>query len=160
MNEENLIPNSKRSPSELREQTRKGGIASGKKRREQKLLKTTALTMLNAIMDESSEKAKANKESIKKKFNLKGNELTYNSAILAVQIANALKGDLKSAKWLQEVTDQLATQKHEVTGKDGEALMAGFTIEVIDKREHVDKQEETDDGAKAEDTDNEDICGD
>lgn len=34
MNEQNLIPNSQRSPSELREMTRKGGIASGKARRE------------------------------------------------------------------------------------------------------------------------------
>ena len=34
MNDQNLIPNSKRSPSELREMTRKGGIASGKARRE------------------------------------------------------------------------------------------------------------------------------
>ena len=38
-NEQNLIPNSKRSPSELREMTRKGGIASGKARREKADLK-------------------------------------------------------------------------------------------------------------------------
>lgn len=33
-NEQNLIPNSQRTPEELREMTRKGGIASGKARRE------------------------------------------------------------------------------------------------------------------------------
>lgn len=33
-NEQNLIPNSERTPEQLREQTRKGGIASGKVRRE------------------------------------------------------------------------------------------------------------------------------
>lgn len=33
MNEQNLIPNSQRSPNEVREQGRKGGIASGKARR-------------------------------------------------------------------------------------------------------------------------------
>ena len=33
MNDQNLIPNSQRSPEELREQTRRGGIASGKARR-------------------------------------------------------------------------------------------------------------------------------
>lgn len=32
-NEGNLIPNTQRTPEELREQTRKGGIASGKARR-------------------------------------------------------------------------------------------------------------------------------
>ncbi len=35
---ENLIPNSARTPEELREITRKGGIASGKARREKKLM--------------------------------------------------------------------------------------------------------------------------
>jgi hypothetical protein len=33
MNQDNLIPNSQRTPEELREITRKGGIASGKARR-------------------------------------------------------------------------------------------------------------------------------
>ena len=33
-NIQNLIPNSQRTPEELREITRKGGIASGKARRE------------------------------------------------------------------------------------------------------------------------------
>ena len=35
-NPDNLIPNSERSPDELREQTRKGGIASGEARREKR----------------------------------------------------------------------------------------------------------------------------
>ena len=35
-NEQNLIPNSQRTPEELREITRKGGIASGKARREKR----------------------------------------------------------------------------------------------------------------------------
>ncbi len=38
-NEQNLIPNSKRSPREVRENGRKGGIASGKARREKKTLR-------------------------------------------------------------------------------------------------------------------------
>lgn len=38
-NEKNLIPNSKRTPSELREITKKGGKKSGEIRREKKLLK-------------------------------------------------------------------------------------------------------------------------
>ena len=36
MNDENLIPNGKRTPSELREMTRKGGIASGRARRDKR----------------------------------------------------------------------------------------------------------------------------
>ena len=37
-NIQNLIPNSERTPEQLREQTRKGGIISGQKKRERKLL--------------------------------------------------------------------------------------------------------------------------
>ena len=39
MNDSNLIPNCERSPSELREMGRKGGIASGKARRRKKQMK-------------------------------------------------------------------------------------------------------------------------
>lgn len=39
MNESNLIPNSERTPKERQEIARKGGIASGKVRREKKLLR-------------------------------------------------------------------------------------------------------------------------
>ena len=45
-NEENLIPNSERTPSERRENARKGGIASGKARRRKANLKKTLETLL------------------------------------------------------------------------------------------------------------------
>ena len=45
-NPDKLIPNSQRTPEELREQTRKGGIASGKARREKKRLSTIYGEML------------------------------------------------------------------------------------------------------------------
>lgn len=157
MNDDNLIPFSARSESEQRENRRKGGINSGKARREQKRLKQTALMMLNALLDESTEQARTNKNNIKKKFGLKAGDVDYNSAIIAVQIAKALKGDLKSAMWLQDVSNQLNAQKHEVTGKDGEALISGLSIEVIDSRDKVKKQQE--DGAET-DTDNTGVCGD
>lgn len=46
-NEKNLIPNSQRSPREVRENARKGGINSGKTRREQK----TVRKILSELMD-------------------------------------------------------------------------------------------------------------
>ena len=46
MNEENLIPNSERTPEELREICRKGGIASGEARRRKKTLKESLLLAL------------------------------------------------------------------------------------------------------------------
>ena len=54
MNEKNLIPNSKRSPSEVRKNGRKGGIKSGEVRREQKTYRDMAKAMLSAtITDEN-----------------------------------------------------------------------------------------------------------
>ena len=47
MNEQNLIPNSERTPSERQEIARKGGIASGEARREKKLAKQIAIDILN-----------------------------------------------------------------------------------------------------------------
>ena len=46
-NEHNLIPNSERTPSELREMARNGGLASGEARRKRKTLKEELLLMLS-----------------------------------------------------------------------------------------------------------------
>ena len=46
-NEQNLIPNSERTPSELREMARNGGLASGESRRKRKTLKEELLLMLS-----------------------------------------------------------------------------------------------------------------
>lgn len=45
-NEQNLIPNSERTPNELREMARNGGLASGEARRKRKTLKEELLLML------------------------------------------------------------------------------------------------------------------
>lgn len=56
-NEQNLIPNSERSPSEVRENGRKGGIASGKARREKADLRRQLQVFLEseAIKDKDGE---------------------------------------------------------------------------------------------------------
>lgn len=46
-NERNLIPNSERTPNELREMARNGGLASGEARRKRKTLKEELLLMLS-----------------------------------------------------------------------------------------------------------------
>ena len=56
MNEKNLIPNSERTPSELREMARKGGLASVEARRKRKTLKEELLLMLE---DEEVQKSVA-----------------------------------------------------------------------------------------------------
>ena len=54
MNEDNLIPNSERSPEELREMGRKGGIRSGESRRRKKRMRESA-ELLAKIFTESEE---------------------------------------------------------------------------------------------------------
>ena len=47
MNDSNLIPNTERSPEELREMGRRGGIASGKSRRKKRELQKLAQMLLD-----------------------------------------------------------------------------------------------------------------
>lgn len=68
-NEQNLIPNSERSREELREQTRKGGINSGKARRRKADLRRIA----QAVLDGSYTDKKGN--------NITGEEIVLNGLI-------------------------------------------------------------------------------
>ena len=53
MNDSNLIPNTERSPSELREMGRKGGFASGKARRRKMDLQKLAKMLIDKQIAES-----------------------------------------------------------------------------------------------------------
>lgn len=58
MNENNLIPNNERSPNEVRENGRKGGIASGKARREKKTIQKILADLLDSEIKDSPQFAK------------------------------------------------------------------------------------------------------
>lgn len=58
MNEKNLIPNSERSPKEVRENGRKGGIASGKARREKKTIQKILTEYLETDVKKDEQFAK------------------------------------------------------------------------------------------------------
>jgi hypothetical protein len=58
MNEKNLIPNSERSPSEVRENGRKGGIASGIARREKKTVQKILNDFLSTAAKDNPQVAK------------------------------------------------------------------------------------------------------
>lgn len=86
-NEKNLIPNSKRTPKELREITRKGGIASGKARRKKANLKKAFEAVLEA--DVKSDKIKQQLENM-------GFEATNEMALAMVMMHKAMKGNVKA----------------------------------------------------------------
>ncbi|HEQ5517817.1 TPA: hypothetical protein VHD04_001455, partial [Streptococcus pyogenes] len=94
-NEENLIPGNKRSKSELREITRKGGIASGKARRRKKELKTIIEQALNSVIP--NEKAQKKLESL-------GFDPTFQSAIALKVVEQAMNGNLRAVELISNIS--------------------------------------------------------
>ena len=92
-NEQNLIPNSQRTPEELREMTRKGGIKSGQVRREKATMKKT----LEMLLDEK------NKKSGK----------TYRELATLGLIQGAVKGNGNNYRLMLEILGELEQQKEE-----------------------------------------------
>lgn len=103
-NEQNLIPNSKRSPSELREMTRKGGIKSGEVRRARKTLKETLLMMLE-----------------------EGN--TQDNITLAL-LQKALNGDTKAYEVIRDTVGEKPTDKVEQSGELNNTITVKFSGDV------------------------------
>ena len=103
-NEQNLIPNSKRTPSELREMTRKAGIASGEARRARKTLKETLLMMLE-----------------------EGN--TQNDITLAL-LQKALNGDTKAYEVIRDTVGEKPTDKIEQSGELNNTISVKFSGDV------------------------------
>ena len=97
MNDDNLVPNSERTPTERRELAKKAGIASGEARRAKK----TAREIARAILDEIT----TSKEGV---------EATVRYAALKQQASKALKGDIKATEFLIKVADEMPKQQAEV----------------------------------------------
>ena len=107
MNENNLIPNSERTPQELREMTRKGGIASGEARRRKKTAREFAEAALNAEVTDKGT----------------GKKIVVKDVIIQKLIQRAIQEqDLNTVKYLFELINESPTPKIEVTGRDGERL--------------------------------------
>lgn len=100
-NIKNLIPNSERSPQELKEMTRKGGIASGKARRRKKELRE-ALEML-----------------LEKDFtNEQGEKMQGIDVIATALFKEASKGNVKAFNSLRDTIGQMPVQKIQVAEID------------------------------------------
>ena len=101
-NEQNLIPGNKRSQSEVRENGRRGGIASGKKRRHQRDLREAVKALQSVVVPVKGG----------------GDGLTYAEAIARAVGVKAAQGDLKAAalywEWMYG-----KQAKVDVTSSDG-----------------------------------------
>jgi hypothetical protein len=94
-NEANLIPANKRSKSELREMTRKGGINSGRSRRKKADLKKAFETILQ--VDVSSNK-------VRQQLEVLGFEATNEMALAMVMMQKAMKGDVRAFEQISKLT--------------------------------------------------------
>ena len=100
-NEQNLDP--VKSKEEARKRGRAGGIASGKARREKKLMRETLDIILSMPMKNGKN---ADVESIRSFAALKGKNISVQEAILIAQVQKAMKGDTKAAEYVRDTIGQ------------------------------------------------------
>ena len=93
MNEDNLIPNSARTPKEREDIARKGGIASGEARRRRKQLREDLLAML----DEEVEFKTKDGQSVK---------ATVQAGVARKLIKQASEGNLKAIELMAKLTGE------------------------------------------------------
>ena len=94
---ENLKP--VRTKSEARERGKKGGIASGKKRREKKALKDTLEELLSMPLKGGTI---ANIDEIESIAGIKGKNITMQEAIILSMLNKAAKGNVRAAEYIRD----------------------------------------------------------
>lgn len=95
MNEQNLIPNSERTPKQRRENAKKAGIASGEARRKKRDLKLAIQALLEAdIKDKKT-----------------GDVMSGAEALAVAQFRKAMRGDTKAFEVLRDTSGQSVVQK-------------------------------------------------
>ena len=106
-NAENLIPNNKRSPREVRENGRKGGIASGEARRKKKQTAELMKNILNSSLEGK------NRQTVKAfAGELEDEDLTVNALMAAGLVKAAATGNVKAFEAVQRYigTDEQKTK--------------------------------------------------
>ena len=133
---DNLIPNSERSPEEVRENGRKGGIASGVVRRRKKDLREACLAILETEITTKS-----------------GDKMTGSEAMVAKLFQQAVKGNIKAFEVLRDTAGQKPVDKVVVADVDQsvinevESIVAGATAAVTSA--DIDIDDVTDDASSS-----------
>lgn len=110
-NEQNLKPP---STAEARSRGRKGGIASGKARKEKKAMKETLKALLALPLDQ---REVVDIEAIQDLTALDGGNITVQEAIMLKQIQKAMDGDTKAAEYVRDTAGEKPTDKVELNSK-------------------------------------------
>ena len=106
--EDNLKP--VRSEAEARAKGKKGGIASGKARREKKAMKDTLEALLSMPLKSGKSE---DVESIQNLAEVKGKNITVQEAIMLAQIQKAVKGDTRAAEFIRETSGNMMNAESE-----------------------------------------------
>ena len=126
-NIENLEP--VRTREEAAEKGRKGGIASGKAKREKKAMRQT----LEALLSMPLKPGKATDiETIRNVASLKGKNISVQEAIMFAQIQKALKGDTKAAEYVRDTSGNKLKEQVDISGSVNNPL-EGLTTEELKK---------------------------
>ena len=114
---ENLIPMTELTVDEQREMARKGGVASGKARREKRDRKQIASELLDLTVQG------AGIDKIKKFFNIKGVELTaYDTMFLSCMMKAMQKGDANALEKLLKIAGEQFAELLDVSVGKSEKL--------------------------------------
>ena len=98
-NEQNLIPNSARTPDELRQMCSNGGKASGVARRRKKTLKQAVELAMSLPVSDKKIQAKL------KKMGFDTDDADNQMAVIVGLMGRAMKGDPKASALLFELLD-------------------------------------------------------
>jgi hypothetical protein len=98
---------------ERRENGRKGGIASGEAKRKKNAMKETLEILLSMPLNG---KKCHSVEDIQSFAQLKGKNVTVETAIMIKQVQRALSGDLPSAEFIRDTSGQKPTNDLNVSG--------------------------------------------
>lgn len=122
MNDENLIPVSRRSKSEVRELGRKGGVASGESRRRRKQLREYA-EMVMSMPLEGANRARLESMGIAEE------DLTNGMAMVMTTFNQALKGNPKHIQIMREMLGERVLEHKVTTNLDAAAQELNDLIE-------------------------------
>lgn len=107
--QDNLVPITSRSREEVREIGRKGGKASGKARREKKMLKDQINLLLSLPLKDDKAKKKL------KGLGIDTNNIDNQMAMVIAMWQKALKGDVSAFNTLRDTSEGKLTEKVEMT---------------------------------------------
>ena len=112
-NEENLVPNRERTPSELREITRKGGKASGEARKKKKTIREALQGILSG------------------KYELDGKTVSGYEALAITAFKTAMEGNVQAFKEIRDTIGEKPTDKLNVESDD--EMLKEIKISFVDK---------------------------